>query len=100
MSDSTVVLTRCPDYSQPVIADSIQKHFQLLGGLGKFVSRGDTVLVKPNLIAPKSRSVAAQTDPAVILEVVRCLKDFGAKPFVGDSPAWEKVFNCLKKLNL
>jgi len=100
MSDATVVLTRCSDYSPPKIAEAIATQFQLLGGLEKFVRRGDTVLLKPNFIAPKSRHHATQTDPAIILATAELLKDFGAKPFVGDSPAWGNVFTCVKALKL
>jgi len=100
MSSPTVGLIRCSDYSQPKIAEAIRREFTLLGGLEKFVSRGDSVLLKPNFIAPRSRRCAAQTDPAVIIETARLLKDFGAKPFVADSPAWGNVFVCVKKLKL
>jgi uncharacterized protein (DUF362 family) len=100
MSSPTVGLIRCSDYSQPKIAEAIHREFSLLGGLEKFVSRGDSVLLKPNFIAPRSRRCAAQTDPAVIIETARLLKDFGAKPFVADSPAWGNVFVCVKKLKL
>ena len=100
MPNPTVTLIRCSDYSRPKIADGIQRQFEFLGGLEKFVSRGDTVLLKPNFIAPRSRRHATQTDPAVILETARMLKDFGARPFVGDSPAWTNVFTCVKALKL
>jgi len=97
---SAVVLTRCSDYGEPQLAESIARHFELLGGLEKFVKHGDTVLLKPNFIAPMLRRCATQTDPAIILETARLLKDFGAKPFVADSPAWGNVFECVKKLKL
>ncbi len=100
MPGPTVAITRCPDYSQPKVARAIATQFELLGGLEKFVKRGDTVLLKPNFITPRSRHYATQTDPAVIIETARLLKDFGAKPFVGDSPAWGNVFACVKKLEL
>ena len=100
MSNPTVTLTRCTDYSQPKIAETIAAQFELLGGLQKFVSRGDTVLLKPNFIAPRSRRHATQTDPAIILATAKLLKDLGAKPFVGDSPAWGNVFTCVKALKL
>ena len=100
MSCPTVGLIRCSDYSQPKIAEAIRREFNLLGGLEKFVSRGDSVLLKPNFIAPRSRRCAAQTDPAIIIETARLLKDFGAKPFLADSPAWGNVFACVKKLKL
>jgi len=100
MASAAVTLTRCEDYSRGKIAEAIERHFELLGGLAKFVGRGDTVLLKPNFIAPRSRRHATQTDPAIIIETARLLKDFGAKCFVGDSPAWGNVFSCVKALKL
>ncbi len=100
MPNPTVTLTRCSDYSQAKIAQAIAAQFELLGGLKKFVTRGDTVLLKPNFIAPRSRRCATQTDPAVLLEVATLLKDFGARPFIGDSPAWGNVFACVKALKM
>lgn len=100
MPNPTVILTRCSDYSQAKIAQAIATQFELVGGLEKFVTRGDTVLLKPNFIAPRSRRCATQTDPAVLLETARLLKDFGARPFIGDSPAWGNVFTCIKALKL
>ncbi|HUU18430.1 MAG TPA: DUF362 domain-containing protein [Sedimentisphaerales bacterium] len=100
MPNPTVILSRCSDYSPPGIAEALQKQFELLGGLENFVTPGDTVLLKPNFIAPRSRRHATQTHPAVIIETARLLKDFGAKPFVGDSPAWSNVFTCVKALKL
>lgn len=100
MPNPIVTLTRCEDYSRQAIAEAIKKHFNLLGGLEKFVKPGDSVLLKPNFIAPRSRRHATQTDPAVILETARLLKDFGARPFVADSPAWANTFACVKALKL
>jgi uncharacterized protein (DUF362 family) len=100
MTNATVTLTRCSNYNQPQITEAITRQLELLGGLEKFVSRGDSVLLKPNFIAPRSHRYATQTHPAVIIEVARLLKDFGARPFVGDSPAWGDVFDCVKALRL
>lgn len=95
-----MTLTRCADYTPDKVRETIARQFELLGGLGRFVKPGDTVLLKPNFIAPRSRRHATQTDPAVILETARLLKDFGARPFVGDSPAWSNVFACVKALRM
>lgn len=100
MSASTVALTRCNDYSQANIADAMGRQFELLGGIDRFVKSGDTVLLKPNFIAPRSREYATQTHPAVIIEIARLLKDYGAKPFVADSPAWSNASTCAKALKL
>lgn len=61
---------------------------------------GDSVLIKPNFITPKTKCLATLTHPAVIIAVARLLKDFRAKPFVGDSPSWSNVHACVKLLNL
>jgi len=95
-----VALTRCPDYKESEVAEAIARQFSLLGGIERFVKRGDSVLLKPNFIAPKPRHCATQTDPAIIIETAKMLKDFGAKPFVGDSPAWADIFACAEALEL
>jgi uncharacterized protein (DUF362 family) len=100
MSKATVALTRCTDYSADKIAYCLNRQFELLGGLSGFVKSGDRVLIKPNFIAPKSASHATQTHPVVITELAKLLLDFGAKPFVADSPAWQNTFACANKLKL
>ncbi len=100
MANPIVVLTRCSNYSSDAVVQAIAKQLKLLGGLERFVHPGDVVLLKPNFIAPRSIRHATQTHPAIILEIARLLKDYGAKPFVGDSPAWGDVFACVKALRL
>ncbi len=100
MNKATVALTRCTDYSADKVANCLKRQFELLGGLAGFVKSGDTVLIKPNFIAPRSTNHATQTHPVVITVLAKLLLDFGAKPFVGDSPAWQNVFACANKLKL
>jgi uncharacterized protein (DUF362 family) len=100
MPASTVTVIRCRTYNQLEISESAARLFTLLGGIGKFIKRGDRVLLKPNLLAARPKEHAVQTDPAVILEFARILKDYGAKPFVGDSPGWGSVFTNIKALEL
>jgi uncharacterized protein (DUF362 family) len=98
---ATIALTRCEDYDPRQLGPAIRRQFDLLGGPTRFVKPGDTVLLKPNFIAPRSHHVsAAQTHPAVILEVARILKDLGTKPFVADSPAWSNTATCARVLEL
>ena len=95
-----VALTRCDNYTNQSVSDAIKDQFELLGGLGKFVKRCETVLIKPNLIAPRSPEIPAQTNPTVIVELARLLIDFGARPFVGDSSAWTNAGVCIKALGI
>jgi uncharacterized protein (DUF362 family) len=100
MHSSTVVLTRCQSYEAPALGAAVDRQLELLGGLESFVKPGNRVLIKPNFIAPKPIACPAQTHPALIIEVARRLKDMGAHPFVGDSPAWGSVDACAEALNL
>ncbi len=98
--DTTVAVTRCENYDRAGVARALARQLELLGGFERFVKPGDRVLIKPNFIAPRSHRHAAQTHPAVVLEMARLLKDCGARPFVGDSPAWANVYSCARKLGL
>ena len=96
----TVALTRCADYEPHKVRQALERQFSLLGGAGRFVSSGQRVLLKPNCIVPRNRALAAQTDPAVILAAAEIIKDYGAKPFVADSPAWGGMSACIRALGL
>jgi len=101
MAAATVALTRCRTYDRSAVAEAVGRQFDLLGGLGRFVKPGDRVLLKPNFIAPRShRQLPTQTHPEVILAVAKLVKDFGAEPFVADSPAWSNSVACAAALEL
>lgn len=50
-----------------------------LGGIGRFVARGDVVLVKPNIGWDRTAEQAANTNPEIVAEVVRQCASAGAK---------------------
>ncbi|MDD4956867.1 MAG: DUF362 domain-containing protein [Candidatus Omnitrophica bacterium] len=50
-----------------------------IGGMGKFVRKGDTVLVKPNMAWDRTPEQAANTDPAVVAALVEMCYASGAK---------------------
>ena len=95
-----VALTRCNSYETSRITEAVKRQFSLLGGIDNFISTGDKVLLKPNFIVPKPGPDAVQTDPAVLLAVAEIVKDFGAKPFIGDSPAWHNTAACIEALGM
>lgn len=100
MAQIKVSLTRCNDYDSGNVRNALLRHFEFHGDIGRFISRGDKVLIKPNMIAPRPASCATQTDPAVIIELAKILLDAGAKPFVADSPAWANTIVCARALGL
>jgi len=57
-----------------------------LGGMGRFVSRGDVVWVKPNMGWNRRPALAANTNPDVVATLVRLCLEAGAKKVkVGDN---------------
>jgi len=100
MARPRVSITSCETYDPVEIRACLLRHFELLGGIEKFVSPGQRVLIKPNLIAPRPRHLAVQTDPGMIIALAEILVDYGAKPFVADSPAWADVESCAGVLGL
>ena len=55
-------------------ASLVRQAVEELGGMRRFISRGDVVLVKPNIGWDRTPEQAANTNPDVVAEIVRqCL---------------------------
>jgi uncharacterized protein (DUF362 family) len=53
-----------------------------IGGMGRFVKKGQTVLVKPNMSWDVSPDNPANTSPALVAQIARHCRDAGAKRVV------------------
>ncbi|HYH01383.1 MAG TPA: DUF362 domain-containing protein [Terriglobales bacterium] len=60
-------------------AQLVQTALNELGGMSRFVSKGDSVLVKPNIGWDRTPEQAANTNPDVVAEVVRLCWQAGAR---------------------
>jgi uncharacterized protein (DUF362 family) len=72
--DSVVAVAKGKDYEKIV-----QKVVQDLGGISKFVKKGDKVVVKPNIGWDRSVEQAANTHPLVVVALVKLALEAGAK---------------------
>jgi len=81
-----VALQNCKDYNINNVFDAVNAAVLSLGGIEKFVSKGQTVLIKANLLLKRSPEDAATTHPAVIRALAKLCLDAGAKVIIGDSP--------------
>lgn len=95
MSVSKVILQAAENYDQPVIDKIVCEIFSQFGDQIN-ISRGDSVLIKPNFIAPKPLEIGAATHPSLLIAIAKIVKDIGGKPFVADSPAWSDTYKCLE----
>jgi uncharacterized protein (DUF362 family) len=57
----------------------VRRAIDAMGGMGKFVSRGDIVVVKPNIGWDRMPIHAANTNPDVVAAVIRLAYEAGAK---------------------
>ncbi|HET7317962.1 MAG TPA: DUF362 domain-containing protein [Nitrospirota bacterium] len=60
-------------------AEIVKAAIDALGGMGKFISRGDVVVVKPNIGWDRTPEQAGNTNPEVVAAVVRLCFEAGAK---------------------
>lgn len=68
--------------SSKVAEELTQRAVLALGGMARFISRGDFVVVKPNIGWDRMPVHAANTNPRVVAEVVRLCFEAGAKQVV------------------
>lgn len=81
----TIAAAATPSYPDLVISKGTapalitEAAIQALGGMTRFVSRGDIVLVKPNIGWDRTPELAANTNPEVVATLVHLCLDAGAK---------------------
>ena len=87
MEKSVVVLIPCATYEKENVYRAVTQGISLLGGMNKFVSKEEKILIKPNLLGRADPNKAVTTHPAVFGAVGRLLREHGyAHLSYGDSP--------------
>jgi uncharacterized protein (DUF362 family) len=75
----------------------VQRAVQALGGMKRFISRGDIVAVKPNIGWDRLPVHAANTNPRVVAEVVRLVLDAGAKQVIVTDASCNEPNRCFQR---
>lgn len=81
-----VSLQSCDHYDEALLAERLVALLEPMGGIERFVSPGQRVLLKPNLLAGKPPEAAVTTHPALVKAVIELVQQAGAQVLVGDSP--------------
>lgn len=81
-----VAIVKCRDYDINEVQKAVNRAFDLLGGIGAFIKKGERVLVKPNILSARLPEDGVCTHLEVIRAVVRLIRDCGAVAFIGDNP--------------
>lgn len=82
---SKVIIQECKDYTLENVIQKINDGIERIGGWDKFVKPGNSVLLKVNLIGPKTSESAAVTHSEFVRAVIRILKAQGCTVWIGDS---------------
>lgn len=82
----TVSVLRCDTYELNLLKETIKESLDHLGGLEMYISKGDKVLLKSNLLMKKTPDEATTTHPMFVRAIAELLIDYGAKVIIGDSP--------------
>lgn len=94
---SKVALVKCDTYEYSQVKQAVEQGISLLGEWDKFVSPGEKILLKPNLLAPEPPEKCVTTHPAVFRAAAEALLSKGAKVSYGDSPAMNTPERVAKK---
>jgi len=81
-----VSVVKCEDYERKQVESSVRRAIDNLGGIGAFVSPGQKVLVKFNLLQGAAPEKCVTTHPEVVYAVAKLLKEYGCDVILGDSP--------------
>ena len=74
-----------------------QKALENLGGMGRFVSRQDVVVIKPNIAWDRTPEQAANTNPELVAEVVRQCWQAGAKRVIVTDVSCNEARRCFHR---
>jgi uncharacterized protein (DUF362 family) len=75
----------------------VQKALDNLGGIRRFVSRQDVVVIKPNIAWDRTPEQAANTNPEVVAEVVRQCWQAGAKRVIVTDVSCNEPRRCFQR---
>jgi len=81
-----IILAKCDNYELPRVRDAILQLLAPLGGMSAFVSPGERILLKPNMLSIKTPEQAVTTHPAVVRVVAELVREAGGQALIGDSP--------------
>lgn len=96
-------ITRDPNLPELVVAQGddprelVRKSVKELGGIGRFVARGDVVLVKPNIAWDRTPEQAANTNPKIVAEIVRLCREAGASRVIVTDMSCNDPRRCFRR---
>ncbi len=82
--NNKVSVVKCGGYAD--VRGAVEKAVDLIGGIEKFVKKGDKVVIKPNFVSKKKPEEAVTTNPALLRAVIELSEKAGGIVTVAESP--------------
>jgi len=76
---------------------TLRTAIDMLGGIGKFIKKGDRVVIKPNIAWNRAPEMAANTNPEVVAGLVKLCKKAGAKEILVFDRTCDNPYRSYKK---
>jgi uncharacterized protein (DUF362 family)/Pyruvate/2-oxoacid:ferredoxin oxidoreductase delta subunit len=95
---SKVAVKSCLTYDLDKLEEILMESLLLVGGLSAFFKRGESALIKPNLLTDARPEEGITTHPNFVQAVVRILKRAGLEIAIADIPANHKLEANLKRV--
>ncbi|WP_231701858.1 DUF362 domain-containing protein [Crassaminicella thermophila] len=86
MKKEIVSLIECREYDYELVKNAVVNSFENLGGISKFINKGDKILLKLNLLMKKKPEDATTTHPIFAKALAEVLVKYGAEVIIADSP--------------
>lgn len=83
--------------SEKVPEELVRRAVAALGGMKRFIARGDIVAIKPNIGWDRMPVHAANTNPRVVAEVVKLVFDAGAKQVIVTDASCNEPNRCFQR---
>ena len=81
-------------------AAATRKALEILGGAGRFVKKGQRVVIKPNMSFARTPEFAATTHPQVVAAVAQACMDAGAKEVLVLDHTLQRAELCLERAGI
>lgn len=83
--------------ASPTPVALVRRALDDLGGMSRFVARGDTVVIKPNIAWDRLPEQAATTNPDLVAEVVRLCRAAGARSVIVTDVSCNEAEACFER---
>ncbi|MFC2014773.1 DUF362 domain-containing protein [Chloroflexota bacterium] len=96
MTKSKVALIKCDTYDNKLVNNAVREGINLLGGIDKFVNKGEKIVIKPNVLIGSKPEKCICTHPAVFRAVSIVLKEADVILSYGDSSGFGRCLTNMK----